>query len=171
MDIAWGESGNFWALGIRPGTKKFQAKVQQVGMRPWRLTIYMCTTEKELAERELNKILASTKGHPLSLNYDEEAHNEARRENLEKALPAAIEANTGDPRTKEEKKKISTGQKKRLERKRRENEANGQPDLPLTPGPAGMKWIANDETNEEMLIYGDEDILTGFREGRLKKAK
>jgi hypothetical protein len=166
--IDWGEGG-FWQLGIRPSTKKFEQKVRQVGMKPWRTTIYICTTEQTVAQRELDKLLAATKGHPLSLNYDEEAHIEAVKKNLEKALPAAIEANTGDPRTKEEKKKISKGVKKHMEKLRAKNEAEGKPDAPLTAGPAGHRWIHNPTTKEEMMIFVDEDLLTGFEEGRLPK--
>lgn len=168
-DISWGEAGNFFSLGIRPGTKKFQQKVQQYGMKPWRISIMLCTTEKELAERELNRILESTKGHPLSLNYDEAAHLEALSKNLEKATAAAKEANTGQERPKEVKKKISKAVKKHMEKKAADNAANGKPDAPLTTGPADMRWIHNPETNEELMIYNDEDILTGFVEGRLPR--
>lgn len=168
-DISWGEAGTFWSLGVRPNTKKFNQKVQQYGMKPWRLVILQCTTERELAERTLNSTLEPIKSHPLCLNYDEEAHKAANLENLKKAIPAAIEANTGDPRTVREKKKISKGMKKFMEKKAAQNAAAGQPDLPLTEGPSGHRWIHNPTTNEEMMIYVDEDLLTGFEEGRLPK--
>lgn len=167
--IDWGESGNFFSLGVRPTTKKFNQKVQQYGIKPWRLTIYLCTTEAELAKRELDKILAATKGSPLSLNYDEEAHLEALAKNLEKATAAAAEAHRGVPVPKETKKKISKAVKKFRDRQRKANAANGTPDAPLTTGPADMRWIHNANTSEEMMIYNDEDILTGFTEGRLPK--
>lgn len=168
-DINWGENPNFFALGIRPTTRKFQAKVQKVGMKPWRLTILLCTTEKELAERDLNKILADTKGHPLSLNYDEDAHMAALANNQIKATAAAVEVNTGTPRPPEVKKKISKAMKKHMEKQAAANAAAGKPEAPLTPGTSGMRWIHNAETNEEMMIYIDEDIITGFTEGRLPK--
>jgi len=168
-DISWGEAGTFWSLGIRPGTRKFQERVQKFGIKPWRLTILLCTTEKELAERDLNKILAETKGHPLSLNYDEEAHMAKLQENLVKATAAAAEAHRGVPVPEPVKKKISKAVKKHMEKKAKENAANGQADLPLTTGPADMRWIHNANTAEELMIYNDEDLLTGFTEGRLPK--
>lgn len=168
-DISWGESGNFFALGIRPQTKKFLNKVGQYGIKPWRLTILLCTTERELADRELNKVLEATKGHPLSLNYDEEAHLAALAKNLEKATPAAAEAHRGVPVPPPVKKKISKAVKRHMEKKAAENAANGTPNLPLTEGPKDMRWIHNTDTNEEMMIYNDEDLITGFSEGRLPK--
>lgn len=166
--IDWGESGNFFSLGIRPQTKKFQERVTKFGIKPWRLTIYECTTEKERAEKNLENILAQTRGHPLCLNYDPVAHKEAVIENLKLADPSA--ANKDVPKPAAQKKKISKAMKKFMEKKKEENVAAGKPDAPLTTGPADMRWIHNKKTNEEMMIYNDEDILTDFEEGRLPKA-
>lgn len=168
-DLAWGEDGvaNFGRLGLQPpNTKRWREYVQKYGMRPWRLTIILTTTDVELAKTRFDQIMNETKKHPLSLNFDQEAHIAAT---LPLATEAARIANTDTPREPETKKKISKGMKRFRDKQRAENEAAGIPEQKLTEGPAGHRWIHNKTTNEEMMIFVDEDLLTGFEEGRLPK--
>ena len=151
-DPEYGRDGN---IPLNFG-KKLQEKIAKHGRHRFAVTIWFSTPLREDALKKWRHLLKETCNHPMSLNESDDEHSAAIKVGMIDYFPDAAHRQAlsdagkgtqnllGHVHTDEAKAKISAARKV-------------------------MKWIHNPETNEEMQLELGEDLLTGFKFGRLKK--
>lgn len=142
-----------------PFGRRLQEKIAKYGRHRIAIQVMFSSPLRDDVDKRLREILKETRNHPLSLN-----------ETSEELQARAIEAASG-PKSESHKASLSEALKGNqnglgLVMSEEAKESIGQFQKKFRKG---MKWIHNPETNEEMQLEPDEELLTGFKFGRLKK--